>query len=211
MTKKDCRINQEPLLLEMERYAEAHYVPIIKAQERELFQSIVRECQPGKVLEIGTGIGYSTLLLAEFTSPETAIVTIEQNEKRIELATDFIGRSPYADRIFIETGDAADVLPKLEGTFDLIFMDASKGQYVDYFRKMQHLLSEDAVILADNVLFRGYVLSGEWPPHEIRSMVMHLREYLDIVIHTPGLSTELYENGDGLAVTRRIRNDKKKT
>lgn len=195
------------LLREMEDYAASHYVPIIKRQERELFRKIVQECQPRHILEIGTGIGYSTLLLADFTSEETSIVTIEQNARRIALSSDFIGRSPYAHRISMETGDAAEVLPRLRGSFDLVFMDASKGQYVDYFRKMQHLLSEEAVILADNVLFRGYVLSGEWPPHEIRSMVMHLREYLDIVMHTEGLSTTLYEEGDGLAVTRRIRNE----
>ena len=193
----------EGLLREMEDYAEKHHVPIIKPQERERFCGIVRECRPRHVLEIGTGIGYSTLLLANITPPETKIVTIEQNAKRIELLSDFLGRSPYADRISLEAGDAAEVLPRLRGSFDLVFMDASKGQYVDYFRKMQHLLSDNAVILADNVLFRGYVLSGGWPPHEIRSMVMHLREYLDLVMHTPGLSTELYEDGDGLAVTRR--------
>ena len=192
------------LLQEMEHYAETHYVPIIKAQERERFSRIVRDCRPSRILEIGTGIGYSTLLLARRTSQETKIVTIEQNAKRIELSSDFIGRSPYANRISMEIGDAAEVLPRLQDTFDFVFMDASKGQYVDYFRKMQSLLSEDAVILADNVLFRGHVLSDEWPPHEIRSMVMHLREYLDIVMHVPW-ETELYEDGDGLAVTRRIK------
>ncbi len=197
----------EQLLREMEQYAEDNYVPIIKPQERELFQKLIEKSKAARILEIGTGIGYSTLLLAMFSGKDTGIVTIEQNARRIELAADFIGRSPFSDRITMKTGDAAKVLPNLRDTFDLVFMDASKGQYVDYFRKMQHLLSERAVILADNVLFRGYVLSGEWPPHEIRSMVMHLREYLDIVMNTPGLRTVLHEEGDGLAVTWKIKDD----
>ena len=105
----------------------------------------------------------------------------------------------------MNVGDAAELLTSAApqaAPYDFVFIDAAKGQYLDYLRKVEPLLADEAVILADNVLFRGYVRSAEKPPRRFRTIVKRLREYIRVVTETPGYATEILENGDGLAVTR---------
>ena len=101
------------------------------------------------------------------------------------------------------TGDAGENLLQLQGKFDLVFIDAAKGQYPDYFRKVHPLLADDAVIIADNVLFRGYVRGGVEAPRRFRTIVKRLREYIDLLENSQEFQTEIFENGDGLAVSWR--------
>ncbi len=199
----------ETLLKEMEDYAAMYHVPIINEHGRQAFLSVLRRVRPRKVLEIGTAIGYSALLILQEAAPDATVTTLELNEERVRIAAEFIRRSPYASQIQMQQGDAALLLEKLSGPFDFVFIDAAKGQYVDYFHKIQPLLSEQAVIVADNVLFRGYVRGTEKPPRRYKTIVKRLREYIDLIEHTPGYQTEIYENGDGLAVTRRTEYVKK--
>ena len=194
----------EQLLREMEAYAASEHVPIINARGREVLVGAVRACRPRRVLEIGTAIGYSALLIAMHAAPDAEITTLELDEERAALAAAYIVRSPYAARIDIRVGDAGRLLTELRGPFDFVFMDAAKGQYPDYWRKLQPLLSSDAVVVADNVLFRGYVRSTEKPPRRYKTIVRRLQEYLALVQAAPGFVTRVYENGDGLAVSWRI-------
>ena len=199
-----------PLLREMERYAEAHYVPILRARERRIFCETVLEACPHRILELGTGIGYSTLVQAMLGAEDVRIVTVEINEARMKAAQGFIGRSPYRDRIEMHFGDAGELLSSLTGSFDFVFLDAAKGQYANYFRLLQPLLAEQAVVVADNVLFHGYVQAEGKIPHKRRSMVRHLREYLELITHMEGFETVICEDGDGMAITRRIRHEHEK-
>ena len=196
----------EELLREMEDYAALHHVPIINERGRQAFLQIVQEARPHRVLEIGTAIGYSSLLMAQNGAADIDITTLELSDERIKTAQGYIDRSAYADRIHIMGGDAAENLLKLQLTgqkFDFIFIDAAKGQYVDYFHKIQPMLTENAVILADNVLFRGYVKGDVPTPRRFKTIVKRLREYIELVSQPPYV-TEILENGDGLAVTRRL-------
>ena len=121
-----------------------------------------------------------------------------------KVADEYWCKSPYREHIEIIKGDAGEVLCSLkppEEGFDFVFIDAAKGQYLDYFQKIQPFLSSKAVIVADNVLFRGYVLGDEKPPRRYKTIVKRLRAYLDLVKHTPGFRTKILENGDGLSVT----------
>ena len=194
----------DELLREMEAYAQREQVPIINEKGREAFIRLIEENKPHRVLEIGTAIGYSALLLACHGAEDIRITTLELSEERAEAAKSYWGKSPHRERMELHIGDAGEILsclvPPPKG-FDFVFIDAAKGQYVDYFRKVQPLLAEKAVIVADNVLFRGYVLGKEKPPRRYKTIVKRLREYLDLVQHTPGFRTEILENGDGLAVT----------
>ena len=194
----------DELLREMEAYARRERVPIINEKGREAFIRLIEENKPHRVLEIGTAIGYSALLLACHGAEDIRITTLELSEERAEAAKSYWGKSPHRERMELQIGDAGEILSRLvpppQG-FDFVFIDAAKGQYVDYFRKVQPLLAEKAVIVADNVLFRGYVLGKEKPPRRYKTIVKRLREYLDLVQHTPGFRTEILENGDGLAVT----------
>jgi predicted O-methyltransferase YrrM len=190
----------------MEGYAALHHVPIINERGRQAFLQVVQEAKPHRVLEIGTAIGYSSLLMAQNGAADIDITTLELSDERIKTAQGYIDRSAYADRIHIMGGDAAENLLKLQMTgqkFDFVFIDAAKGQYVDYFHKIQPMLAAKAVILADNVLFRGYVKGDVPTPRRFKTIVKRLREYIELVSQPPYV-TEILENGDGLAVTRRL-------
>ena len=196
----------DELLREMEGYAALHHVPIINERGRQAFLQVVQEAKPHRVLEIGTAIGYSSLLMAQNGAVDIDITTLELSDERIKVAQGYIDRSAYADRIHIMGGDAAENLLKLQMTgqkFDFVFIDAAKGQYVDYFHKIQPMLADKAVILADNVLFRGYVKGDVPTPRRFKTIVKRLREYIELVSQPPYV-TEILENGDGLAVTRRL-------
>ena len=196
----------EELLREMEGYAALHHVPIINERGRQAFLQVVQEARPHRVLEIGTAIGYSSLLMAQNGAADIEITTLELSDERIKTAQGYIDRSAYAGRIHIMGGDAAENLLKLQLTgqkFDFVFIDAAKGQYVDYFHKIQPMLADKAVILADNVLFRGYVKGDVPTPRRFKTIVKRLREYIELVSQPPYV-TEILENGDGLAVTRRL-------
>ncbi|MFA6850575.1 MAG: O-methyltransferase [Selenomonadaceae bacterium] len=197
----------EVLLGEMEEYAEEHHIPIINKKGRGVLVETVSEVQPQRVLEIGTAIGYSSLLIAQEAACDAAIVTLELDEERAATALDFIARSPFSTQIHILLGDAGETLVGLQGPFDLVFIDAAKGQYPDYFRKVLPILSETGVIIADNVLFRGYVRGTEESPRRYKTIVKRLREYIEMVEKAPGFTTEIYENGDGLAVSKRRKNE----
>ena len=196
----------DELLREMEGYAALHHVPIINERGRQAFLQVVQEAKPHRVLEIGTAIGYSSLLMAQNGAADIDITTLELSDERIKTAQGYIDRSAYADRIHIMGGDASENLLKLQMTgqkFDFVFIDAAKGQYVDYFHKIQPMLADKAVILADNVLFRGYVKGDVPTPRRFKTIVKRLREYIELVSQPPYV-TEILENGDGLAVTRRL-------
>jgi predicted O-methyltransferase YrrM len=197
----------EVLLEEMEEYAAEHHIPIINKNGRGVLVETVSEAQPQRVLEIGTAIGYSSLLIAQEAASDVAIVTLELDEERAATAIDFIARSPFSTQIHILLGDAGESLVGLQGPFDLVFIDAAKGQYPDYFRKVLPILAENGVIIADNVLFRGYVRGTEESPRRYKTIVKRLREYIEMAEKTPGFTTEIYENGDGLAVSKRRKND----
>ena len=191
------------LLREMEIYAEENKVPIITEKAREKFRQIIRDMQPERVLEIGTAIGYSALLTAGESKALKEITTLELSEERAALAGSYINRSVYANKIKIIVGNAGDILSNLTSKYDFVFIDAAKGQYPDYWRKIQPLLTERATVLADNVLFRGYVEGKETAPRRFRTIVKRLREYISLTESEPGFKTEILHDGDGLAISRR--------
>lgn len=200
------KINDEELaglLAEMKSYGEANHVPIINANGLHVLVEAVRAKKPARVLEIGTAIGYSALYIAANAAENVEIVTLELSEERAAEARSFIDRSRFADSIAIVTGDAGENIQKQTGRFDLVFIDAAKGQYPDYFRKIYPLLSDDAVVIADNVLFRGYVRDGVPVPRRFKTIVKRLREYIDMVTESDEFRTEIYPDGDGLAVSWR--------
>ncbi len=189
------------LFAEIEKYADEHNVPIINKDSRQLLMDTVKKNAPKSILEVGTAVGYSALVMAENMPPNGKIITIEQDANRIDTAYDFITRAGRIEQIQLIDGDASEILAQLEGTFDMVFIDAAKGQYLDYLLKIMDKLSVGAVIVADNVLFRGMVMSNEPPLKRYRTIVKRLREYLDFVNQDPRFSTTIYEDGDGIAIS----------
>ena len=190
------------LLREMEAFAAAEHVPIINAQGRRAFVQAVTEVQPQRILEIGTAIGYSALLMLSHTQAGAAVTTLELSEERYREARAYLARSSYAAQVTQLQGNAGELLTQLKGSYDFVFIDAAKGQYPDYLHKVLPLLTPEAAIVADNVLFRGYVQSQEKPPRRYKTIVQRLRRYIAEVEALPNATTEILERGDGLAVTR---------
>ena len=196
------------LFKEMEIFAEENHVPIIKEAERAIFRGMMAKYQPKHILEIGTAIGYSALLMAH-CGQGAKIKTLELSEERARTAQSFIDRSPYKDDIEIVVGDAGETLLSLATTemFDMVFIDAAKGQYPNYLQKILPHLNAGGVIVTDNVLFRGYVLGTGKPPRRYKTIVKRLREYLQIINDEKIFKTMIYEDGDGLAVSQKINDN----
>lgn len=191
------------LLAEMKEFGEAQHVPIINANGLKVLETAVAAKRPKRVLEIGTAIGYSALYIAANAAEGVEITTLELDPVRAEQARGFWQRSIYNGQIHQLVGDAGELLLQLEGQYDLVFIDAAKGQYPDYFRKIYPYLTEDAVVIADNVLFRGYVLDEVPVPRRFRTIVKRLREYIALVTESEEFVTEIHRDGDGLAVSQR--------
>ncbi|MDQ0204417.1 O-methyltransferase [Pectinatus haikarae] len=193
----------ENLLNEMREYALTYKVPIIRDQAARILCKTAAEEKPHRILEIGTAIGYSALLLAYSISSDAEIITLEIDDKRIKTAESFFSRSPYHNNITLLKGDAAETLTTLSGKFDFIFIDAAKGQYVRYLHAVLPLLSAGGTIVSDNVLFRGYVESVGKPPRRYKTIVKRLREYICEIKANRYFKTTIYYEGDGLAVSKK--------
>lgn len=188
----------QAVLASLEAYAEEHSVPIIRKSERKALIATARKASLARILEVGTAIGYSSLLLlSEF--PEAHIDTIEVDEQRYRIAEEAVEKAGVSHRWHGHLGDAARVIPTLEGPYDFVFLDGPKGQYLRELKMLEPLLAGHAVIAADNVLFRGLVMAEGQVPHRYRTLVMRLREYIGYV--NSAYDTIIDEEGDGLAVS----------
>lgn len=189
------------ILNEQRIYAVINHVPILRESEVHLFEELIGLYRPQRVLEIGTAIGYSTLLLARHLAPGGTITSVELDEVRHQMAKYYVAKSPYADRVKLYLGDAEAVIDTLSGPFDLVFLDGPKGQYLRQLEALLPKLAPGAVILADNVLFRGYVRGEKEAPRRYKTIVKRLREYLTFVEDRRRFNTTIYPLGDGMSVT----------
>lgn len=178
------------------------HVPIIMDDTLEVLESILSEVKPVKILEIGTAVGYSAICFSSFLEDNGYIDTIEREQERVEQAKINIKRAEVEDKVHIFEGDAVEILPTFEGSYDMIFIDAAKGKYPFFLEQAMRLISETGVIVADNVLYKGYVMS-DYNKHKQRTAVRNLRQYIAEVQNNPMLETKILEVGDGLAISKR--------
>ncbi len=191
------------LLKEVKLYGTAHGLPVLRDAEKELLQKIVKNASPRRVLEIGTCIAYSTLLIMECLPSNAYITTIELDADRHKIAEKHIAASPFRGRIKALHGDAASVLPHLDGPWDFVFLDGPKGQYSRQLELLMPKLAPRAVIVADNVRYHDMVYVQGHLPHKHRTAVTRLHEFMDKINDTDLFETVVFENGDGLTVSRR--------
>ena len=197
-----------PYLNELEKYARETDVPIIRTQMQGLLKFLLAFLKPESILEVGTAIGFSALLMSEYAPENCHITTIEKYEKRIPLARENFAKAGKADRITLLEGDATDILKELEGTYDMIFMDAAKGQYIYYLPEVVRLLEKDGVFVTDNVLQDGDVIESRFAV-ERRNRTIHsrMREYLYELKHHRLLETSIIPLGDGVALSTKVREE----
>lgn len=193
------------LLKEMEQYAEAEHVPIMEPEGIATLLQFLRIQHPKAILELGTAIGYSAIRMAE-TLPDTRIVTIERFEKRIEVAKANFAKSGFSDRITLIGGDALEAFDhvKEHGLFDLIFVDAAKGQYRRFFELYEPLLNKDGIIITDNVLFKGLVAEdlANITPRRKRELIKKIQNFNQWLLSHPNYDTVILPIGDGIAISK---------
>ena len=190
-------------LKEIVDFARENGVPIVQKETGVFLEFMTSMKKPKKILELGTAVGFSSILMYESAGTEPDIITIERDENMIEMAKINLERFNLTDKIKIEQGDCLEVLERLDDKFDLIFMDAGKGHYNHFLPHCLRLLKEDGIIVADNVLFRGMVASQELVKRRKITIVKRMRTYLDLVTQDENLITSVIPMGDGIAVTKR--------
>ena len=181
-----------------------NHIPIIMDDTLEYIYELYKNKSINSILEIGTAVGYSAICFTNILKKEGFIDTIERDLKRIEEAKKNIKKAEVEEKINIIFGDAVEILPTINKKYDMVFIDAAKGKYPLFLKEALRMLKEDGIILADNILYKGYVMS-DYNKHKQRTAVRNLREYIKEVTENPNLETEILEIGDGLAVTKIIK------
>ena len=191
-----------PFLDEIEKYALAHQIPVVRKSMQSLLKFLLAARNPERILEIGTAIGFSALLMCEYGPENSRITTIEKDGNRIALARENFRRAGKEAKITLLEGDAAEILQNLEGPYPMIFMDAAKGQYIHFLPDILRLMGPGSLLVSDNVLQDGDVIQSRFAvTRRNRTIHARMREYLYELKHRPELETVVLPVGDGVALS----------
>lgn len=190
------------ILDQIEREAIDTYVPIIRKEMQSFLKFLLAVKKPARILEVGTAVGFSAILMAEYDPVCAEITTIENYEKRIPIAKENFRRAGKDGQITLLAGDAADILPQLKESYDMIFMDAAKGQYIHFMPEVLRLLKRDGVLVSDNVLQDGDIIESRFAvTRRNRTIHKRMRDYLYELTHSEELVTSVLPVGDGITVS----------
>ena len=193
------------VLDQIEREALESYVPIIRKDMQSFLKLLLTVQKPMRILEVGTAVGFSAILMAEYAPEGCKIVTIENYDKRIPIAKQNFERAGKSDQITLLEGDATEVLKTLEEPFDMIFMDAAKGQYINFMSDVLRLLKKGGVLVSDNVLQDGDIIESHFiVERRNRTIYKRMREYLYELTHRDDLVTSVLPVGDGVTVSVKV-------
>lgn len=191
-----------PLLNEIEKEAKADLVPVIRREMQSFLKVLLAIHRPLRVLEVGTAVGFSALLFCEYGPENMQVTTIEKYEKRIPIARENFRRAGRENQITLLEGDAADILKELQESYDLIFMDAAKGQYIHFLPEVLRLLKSGGTLISDNVLQDGDIIQSRFAvTRRNRTIHKRMREYLYTLTHHEELTTAVLPIGDGITVS----------
>lgn len=197
------KMNKEVLGMIKKKALQDH-IPIIMDDTLHAIDTILKGKKIERILEIGTAVGYSAICFTQFLEENGYIDTIEREQERVKEAKINIEKAEVKNKISIYEGDAVEILPTLDAEYDVVFIDAAKGKYPFFLEQAKRMLKTDGIILADNILYKGYVLS-DYNKHKQRTAVRNLREYIKQTTEDSNFETEILEVGDGLAVSKKIR------
>lgn len=200
-----------PLLNQIEKEAKEARVPIIRTQTQSLIRFLMAAHRPMRILEVGTAVGFSALLMSEYAPCGCHITTIEKYEKRIPVARENFRRAGREDSITLLVGDATDILKELDESYDFIFMDAAKAQYIHFLPQVVRLLAPGGLLVSDNVLQDGDVLESRFAvTRRNRTIHARMREYLYELSHHPALESVILPVGDGVALSTKVEEKEEK-
>ena len=195
----------EPFLDDLEKEAVNSRVPIIRKDTQAFIKFLMAQNCPKNILEVGCAVGFSALLMAAYTSADTKITTIEKYEKRIPIARENFAKYDRDGKITLLEGDAMDILETLDGGYDFIFMDAAKGQYINFLPQCLRILDKGGLLLSDNVLQDGDVFESRFAvTRRNRTIHARMREYLYELKHNEMLNTVILTVGDGMALSVKL-------
>ena len=202
---RSCTVKEDPYLVALRKEAEAEGVPIIRREEEAILQFFASEEETRKVLEIGTGTGYSGILMLKALPEEACLTTVELDPERKKKAEKHFEEAGFLSRVTLVNGDMKEVLKTLpDSSFDLIFQDSAKGQYLHVLPEMLRVLSPGGVLLTDNLFFEGVLLDPKsLTVRRDRTIHDKLRAYLQAVLESPELTSMLIPLGDGMLVSRK--------
>ena len=194
--------SESEIIEAIEQEALDTFVPIIRKETQSFLKVLLMMNKPKRILEVGTAVGFSAILMSEYMPQDAHITTIENYEKRIPIARENFKRAGKEDKITLIQGDALEVMKELSGPYDFIFMDAAKGQYIHYMPEVLRLLSKGGVLMSDNVLRDGDIIESRFAV-ERRNRTIHsrMREYLYELKHHEQLQTSILPLGDGVALS----------
>ena len=191
-----------PVLKDIQREALESYVPIIRPETVNLLQLLIKMNQPKTILEVGAAVGFSANFMAEAADDDVRITTIENYEPRIPIANANFKRTGRDNQITLLEGDAMEILPTLEGPFDFIFMDAAKGQYINFWPEIKRLIRDGGVVVTDNVLQDGDIIESRFAiTRRNRTIHKRMRDYLYELTHDEDFSTTILPLGDGVSIS----------
>ena len=194
---------------QLELQAKKDRVPIIRREMQSFLKVLLQIKKPAKILEVGTAVGFSALLMAKYTPEDTRIVTIEKYEKRIPVAKANFQAAGMDHRITLLEGDALEILREMEDSFDFIFMDAAKGQYIHFYPEVMRLLAPEGILVSDNVLQEGDLIESHFAvERRNRTIYKRMREYLYVLKHDERLETSILPVGDGAAVSYKMKTER---
>lgn len=191
-------------LCELERFSRETNVPIIRTQMQSLLKFLLAWSKPANILEVGTAIGFSALLMSEYAPDGCHITTIEKYEKRIPIAKENFRKTAKENQITLLEGDATEILSQLrdDGKYDLIFMDAAKGQYINFLPDILRLLAPNGLLVSDNILQEGDIIESKYAiTRRNRTIHNRMREYLYVLTHCEELETVILPVADGVTLS----------
>lgn len=195
---RDTIKKNDGLLKEMEQYAKINDVPIAQPETIRFIETLILGNKARRVLEVGAAIGYTAITLA---GHGCTVDTIERNEEIIPILNDNIEKSGFGDQITVYEGDAGEILEKLDGPYDFIFLDAAKGQYLEFLPHCLRMLNDGGILFSDNILYKGMVATDELFRRRKITIIRRLRKYLDELCSRDDLVTSIVPIGDGATVS----------
>ena len=209
---REKTVHNNPLLTELEEYATLNKVPIAEPETARLMSVLTKLVRPKKILEIGTAIGYSSIIMAQGLGADGKITTLEYDSRTAEIARENIKRAGLADKIQVIEADAKDYLSYLDEdeTYDMVFLDGPKAHYLFMLEDAVRLMRKGGLLVSDNILFKGMTADdGHFARRKV-TIIHRLREYIDALMAHPQLETSILSQGDGVTLSIKVISDKER-
>lgn len=194
-------VKEDEHLTDIREYGEKNNVPIIHPEVKQLLKVLVQIKKPKAILEVGTAIGYSAMVMAGVMPEGGKIITIERNQEMIDQAKSNIERKGFSDIIEIREGEAEEILAEFDEEIDMVFLDGAKGRYQDFLEYILRNLKPEGIIVADNVLFKGMIASDDLVVRRKKTIVKRMRSYLEHISEDERFETSIIPIGDGVAIS----------